>query len=221
MANLLAKVNNWFQAVGLGTDWTITWEVLFSFSTAIVSLFAFAIKQLFINTSSKPAKADFEHQQNDILEKQSAIYFNGEVIIFFSGIYNKGQNYESTKSKVKFMSRNGKFSEEDFDIFTNGQWDSRSHSFQGFNDYEIQLAALERAPDKEISKATYSVIKIPKKIRFFKQVQFVIIAFAVGLLAHAVLLARFGETIMLSGFSIPIIVLSGFVTWLAWYWIKK
>jgi hypothetical protein len=221
MANLLEKINHWFQSVGFGTDWTITWEVLFSFGTAIVSLFAFAARRLVINTPSEPAKNDLEYQQKDILEEHSDIFFNGEVIIFFSGLFYKGAGHEMAKSKVKFISKNGKFVEEDLDVYTHGKWRSNSLSFQGFSDYEIQLAALERAPDKEKSKATYCVIKIPKRIRFFKQAQSVAIAIAIGLLAHAILLARFGENVVLSGFSIPIIVLSGLVTWLAWLQVKN
>ncbi len=245
MANLLETINNWFQSIGLGTDWTITWEVLLSFGTAVVSLFAFTTKYLFSNTASEPTKTDFEHQQKVILEEQSAIYFNGEVVIFFAGLYYKGASHESAKSKVKFISKNGKFIEKDFDIFTNGEWRSNSLSFQGFNDYEIQLTALERGAgkekpkankidfspknlleverdsDNEKSKATYSVIKIPKKIRFFKKLQSITIAISIGLLSHAILLARFGTTVVLSGFSIPIIMLSGLVTWIAWLWKKN
>jgi len=222
MADFLATINSWFKSIGLGTDWTVTWEVLFSFGTALVSIIGFGIKRLFFKKSEKSEKynSEFESQQNDIFEGQSAVYFNGEVVIFFRKLDDKGQYFESVEGRIKFTGQNGKYKDEGFAIRTDGQFDTRSHSFQGFNNYIVQLIGIERTPDKERSKATLSVIKIPSRIRFYKQIQSYIKAITVGLLAHAVLLSRFGDTIKLSNISFATIIISGFITWIAWLWIK-
>src|SRR5689334_13414830 len=133
MANLLELINAWFRSIGLGTDWTVTWDGLFAFGTAIVSLFAFAFKRLFFNKNSESEKAGFEHQQIDILEGQSSVFYNGEVVIFFRKLDDKGQYFESVEGRIKFTGKNGKYKDESFDIRTDGQWDTRSHSLQGLN----------------------------------------------------------------------------------------
>jgi len=222
MAGLLAIINSWFKSIGLGTDWTVTWEVLVSFGTAVVSIIGFGIKRLAFNKVEQPNKlnSEFENQQHDVFEGQSAVYFNGEVVIFFRKLDDKGQYFESVEGRIKFTGKNGKYKDESFDIRTDGEFDTRSHSFQGFNDYIVQLIGFERAPDKEKSKATFSVIKIPNKIRFYKKLQSYIKAIIVGLLAHAVLLSRFGDTIKLPNGSLATIFISAFVTWIAWLWIQ-
>ncbi len=210
MAKLLEIINNWFATIGLKTDWTVTWDGLLSFCTAIVSIVFFTAEKILTagsnDGSNNKAKFEREHQQKEIRERQSAVFYNGEVSIFFRELQ---KNYSETVSGViKYAKKDGKYAEDSFYIELNPIISSRSHSYQGLNDYEVELLGITPATELQKATATFSVIKISGRIRAFAKFKKHIIKISIGLLIYAFLATRFGDTIPIGNISFSTLLAS-------------